>query len=174
MGRVSKCVFAYDPSLTVLRWPFVVDRTLKSNYYYYYYMQVLFIITWNTTIHSHKLEAFLVQVLCRSDAMKSCVLSVSVLRGPWRWPDRIINFLWTAVQRHPLIYLHWLTGHKTPTYLLTVQRLLVWCVLQVSTLNLTIILTHRCISDFYSTQCVISVIYSAWTSYDIRSLLGHY
>ena len=26
--------FAYDPSLTVLRWPCVVDRTLKSNYYY--------------------------------------------------------------------------------------------------------------------------------------------
>ena len=34
--RVYKCVFAYDLSLTVLRWPCVVDRTLKSNYYYYY------------------------------------------------------------------------------------------------------------------------------------------
>ena len=36
VGRVWKCVFAYDLSLTVLRWPCVVDRTLKSNYYYYY------------------------------------------------------------------------------------------------------------------------------------------
>ena len=61
----------------------MVDRTLKSNYYYYYYMQVfiIIIITWNTIIRSHKLEAFLVQVLCQSDAMKSCVLLVSVLRG---------------------------------------------------------------------------------------------
>ena len=32
--RVQKCVFAYDLSLTVLRRPCVVDRTLKSNYYY--------------------------------------------------------------------------------------------------------------------------------------------
>ena len=29
---------AYDLRLTVLRWPCVVDRTLKSNYYYYYYI----------------------------------------------------------------------------------------------------------------------------------------
>ena len=29
-------VFVYDPSLTVLRWPCVVDRTLKSNYYYWW------------------------------------------------------------------------------------------------------------------------------------------
>ena len=34
--RAEKCAFAYDLSLTVLRWPCVVDRTLKSNYYYYY------------------------------------------------------------------------------------------------------------------------------------------
>ena len=27
-----RCAFAYDLSLTVLRWPCVVDRTLKSNY----------------------------------------------------------------------------------------------------------------------------------------------
>ena len=37
VGRVWKCVFACDLSLTVLRWPCVVDRTLKSNYYYYYH-----------------------------------------------------------------------------------------------------------------------------------------
>ena len=36
--RVWKCVFAYDLSLTSLRWPCVVDRTLKSNYYYYYFV----------------------------------------------------------------------------------------------------------------------------------------
>ena len=41
---------------------------------------IIIIITWNTIIHSHKLEVFLVQVLCRSDAMKSCVLSVSLER----------------------------------------------------------------------------------------------
>ena len=32
MRRVLKCAFAYDLSLTVLRWPSVVDRTLQSNY----------------------------------------------------------------------------------------------------------------------------------------------
>ena len=32
--RLEMCI-AYDLSLTVLRWPCVVDRTLKSNYYYY-------------------------------------------------------------------------------------------------------------------------------------------
>ena len=32
MRRVLKCPFAYDLSLTVLRGPCVVDRTLKSNY----------------------------------------------------------------------------------------------------------------------------------------------
>ena len=31
MRRVLKCAFAYDLGLTVLRWPCVVDRTLKSN-----------------------------------------------------------------------------------------------------------------------------------------------
>ena len=32
MRWVLKCAFAYDQSLTVLRWPCVVDRTLKSSY----------------------------------------------------------------------------------------------------------------------------------------------
>ena len=35
MWEEFRNVFAYDLSLTFLRWPCVVDRTLKSSYYYY-------------------------------------------------------------------------------------------------------------------------------------------
>ena len=43
--RVEKCIFAYDPSLTVLRWPCVVDRTLKSSYCYSVPQSALQLIT---------------------------------------------------------------------------------------------------------------------------------
>ena len=48
MRRVLKCAYAYDKRFIVLRWPCVVDRTLKSNY------QLVISVEWKPTLKTPK------------------------------------------------------------------------------------------------------------------------
>ena len=141
------------------------------------------IITWNTIIRSHKLKAFLVQVLCQSDAMKSCVLSVSVLRGL----TRSLIFCEQQCKDTPW-YNH--TGWLGIKHQLTCSAKTtgLMCATGQRMLNLTIILTHRCISDFYNSLWYLlyiqpeppMILDPCWVSISLINetvyvnLLGHY
>jgi len=95
--RVWKCVFAYDLSLTVLRWPCVVNRTLKSNYYYFYQPWWSF----SGVTHSNELKS-----LCdwRVQFRLCCLMSSDV---GWHIRDKL-----RPMPKHDSILLYIPENHK--------------------------------------------------------------